>query len=219
VFHPRAGDPTRYRPEGARFVIGCAGRLTRAKQPEDFVRLAALLERRHPDAVFLLGGDGARRDEIAKLVRRLGISNLKVMGFISDMPSFFAACDVVVLPSRAEGCPNFVLEAMAMGKPIVAARVDPVLELVEPGGAASLYPYGDVDAMAHALSVLLDDSGERAALAARAYRQSLEFTASANAGRLAALSRDLVARQAHSAEPALAPTDAFPSTVRTDHRS
>lgn len=215
VFHPGAGDPTRYRPLGARWVIGCAGRLTRAKQPDAFVRVAAQLKRSHPDACFLLGGDGARRAELEELIERTGADNLKLLGFISDMPSFYAACDVVVLPSRAEGCPNFVLEAMAMAKPIVAAEVDPVLELVEPGRAALLYPYGDEAALAHAISVLLDDPRERGALAARAHRKSREFAARANAGRLAALSRELVQSDRF---PALAPADAVPSAVRSDHR-
>lgn len=193
VFHPRAGHAARYRPPGARLVVGCAGRMTRAKQPHAFVRMAARLKQRYPDVCFLLGGDGLRRAELEALAAKLGADNLTFLGFVSDMPSFYAACDVVVLPSRAEGCPNFILEAMAMAKPIVAARVDPVLELVEPGGAALLYPYGDLQALTEAVARLLDEPESRAAFALRAQARAQRFAASENAERLAALLAQVVA--------------------------
>lgn len=211
VFHPGAGDRGRYRPPGARYVIGSAGRLTRAKHTADVVHLAALTKKRHPDAHFLIAGEGSIRRDLTELARQLGADNVTFLGFVSDMPSFYAACDLVVLPSHAEGCPNFLLEAMAMAKPIVAARVDPVVELVKPGDAARLYAFANVPAFADALEQLLDNEDSRRALAQRGYKRAQELTARANAGRLAALLRALVPAPAI---PAAAPAQLSPQRVR-----
>ena len=66
-----------------------------------------------------------------------------------------AACDALVLPSRFEGCPNFMLEAMAMGKPVFAADIAPITEIVRAHDAAMLFRLGDVADLASRVSTLL----------------------------------------------------------------
>lgn len=186
VFRPGAGDASRYRPPHASLVVGYAARLARGKRPRDFVELAARLRDEFPDVRFVLGGEGSMRRELEAYAKRLGADNLVFAGFITDMPSFYASCDVLALPSETEGCPNFVLEAMAMGKPLVAADVAPVLELVERGKNGLVYPVGNIAALAEQTALLLRDGELRATLGQNARLRALEFTAERNAARIAA---------------------------------
>ncbi len=204
IFRPGVGDAARYRPAGARYVVGCAERLTLLKRPQDFVAMAARLAKRFPDVHFLLAGEGSRRPEFTRLGHKLGAHNLQVLGYVGDMQSFYAACDIVVLPSCAEGCPNVVLEAMAMGKAVVAADADPVLELVRPGIDALVYPVGNVEALSDAVGNLLSNETRRLSLADAACIRARGMTAHTNAGSVASLLKALVAER--RAEPESLPS-------------
>jgi glycosyltransferase involved in cell wall biosynthesis len=192
-FHRGAGDARRYRPVGCSYVVGCAMRLADSKRPQDFVALAARLRHSHPAVKFLLSGEGSRRRELEQLARHLGADNLTFLGFVADMPSFYAACDVVVLPSRSEGCPNFLLEATAMGKPIVAAAIPPVVELVRVTQNGILFELGDVPGLAKSVSELLLEPERLHALGQRGLRHIDQFTARASAAKIAAILHNLVA--------------------------
>jgi len=196
VFHPTAGDRSRYRPAGASAVVGFAGRLTTTKRPEDVIALAARLERRRPGVRVLVAGEGTRRAEYERLARATGADNITFLGFVADMPAFFAACDIVVLPSREEGSSNVLLEAMACRKAVVATDIPALVEQVAHGVTGLIYPLGDVDAFASAVETLLDDAPLRESLAARALEQARAFTVERSAERLAGLLKALVAENA-----------------------
>jgi glycosyltransferase involved in cell wall biosynthesis len=193
VFHSAAGDVRRYRPVGASHVIGCAMRLADSKRPQDFVALAARLKSEHPKARFLLAGEGSRRAQLEQMAEQMGASNLSFLGFVADMPSFYAACDLLVLPSRSEGCPNFMLESVAMGKAMVAADIAPVVELVETTEHAVLYRLGNVTELVAAVRGLLSDPERRSALAGQALSRAHQFTARASAAKIAGILERLVA--------------------------
>jgi len=199
MFHPGAGDASRYRPLGSRLVVGCAMRLADSKRPGDFVALAARLRRQYPGAHFLLAGAGSRRAQLEQLARESGADNLTFLGFVSDMPSFYAACDVLVLPSSSEGCPNYLLEAAAMGKPVVAAAIAPVIELLRATENGFLFELGDVVGLTLAVSQLLSNAEQRQALGERALLHIDQFSASASASTIAGILRELVAE--HAARP------------------
>jgi glycosyltransferase involved in cell wall biosynthesis len=95
---------------------------------------------------------------------------VRFLGPRDDMPDLMAACDVVVLPSRAEALPTALMEAAAAGRPVVATRVGGVPEVVEDGRTGLLVPAGDPHALARALASVLADPVRAAALgdAARA---------------------------------------------------
>ena len=85
---------------------------------------------------LLVVGSGPQRAALARSVRQLGLrERVHFVGFRSDVPAILAASEVLVLPSRWEGMPNVVLEAMAAGKPVVATDVEGVGEVLGPGGA------------------------------------------------------------------------------------
>ncbi len=188
-------------------------RLTGSKRPQDFIALAAMMKNRHPDAHFVLAGDGSRRIEYENMARELGADNLSFLGFVSDMPSFYAACDALVLPSRFEGCPNFMLEAMAMGKPVVAADIPPVTEIVRAHDAALLFKLGDVADLASRISTLLTEPERRLALGNRGLECATEFTARACAAKIARTLRTLVAERAERRGRAPAVTHLQPQTL------
>ncbi|HEV8549604.1 MAG TPA: glycosyltransferase family 4 protein [Polyangiaceae bacterium] len=199
VFHPGAGDRSRFRPPGARWVVGYAGRLAVRKRPQDVIELAARLEQTRPGAHVILAGEGSKREEYAALARARGADNVSFLGYVADMPSFYAACDLVVLPSSSEGSSNAVLEAMASGLTVVATDIPPLVEQIEHGVTGLIYPLGDVSAFTRSVESLLDDESLRQAMAARAFEHAQSFTTLAAAERLASLVKELVA--AHARQP------------------
>jgi glycosyltransferase involved in cell wall biosynthesis len=191
-FHPGAGDRSAFRPPGARVVIGFAARLVPQKRPEDFIAAAARFAA-HDDVTFLLAGEGSRRPYYEEMARQAGAHNVQVLGYVRDMRDFYAACDVLVLPSRSEGCPNVVLEAMAMKTAVVAADNPATRELVTSGVDGLLYPIGDVDALEAALAKLIARPPWLRLLVERGYRRASQLTARECARRTAMALRSVVA--------------------------
>lgn len=79
------------------------------------------------------------------------------MGWRQDIPQLLAACDVLVLSTRREGLPYALLEAMALGKPVVGSDVPGVRECIQSGHNGALFPLGDAPALAQILTQLLDN--------------------------------------------------------------
>ena len=158
-FHPLQGLP-RYRPAGASMVVGFSARLVPQKRPDDVIRAAAPIVRKHPNVTFLIAGEGSRRREYEALARHLGIERqVRFLGYVADMPAFYASCDIIVLPSRSEGFPNVVLEAMAMRRALIVSNTPGALEVVSDGREALVFPTGDVRALARAIDRLIRTTG------------------------------------------------------------
>lgn len=132
----------------------------------------AVLEQ-FPDTRFVLVGEGEQRSHFEKQVRDLGfLQSFLFLGRRSDIPEILASCDIAVLPSRAEGLPNAVLEYMAAGLPVIVSRVGGNAELVQDGVTGMLVPSEDSAALSAALLKLLSEP----ALAARLAQAGHEFT-------------------------------------------
>lgn len=132
----------------------------------------AVLEQ-FPDTRFVLVGEGEQRSHFEKQVRDLGVlQSFLFLGRRSDIPEILASCDIAVLPSRAEGLPNAVLEYMAAGLPVIASRVGGNAELVQDGVTGMLVPSEDSAALSAALLKLLSEP----ALATRLAQAGHEFT-------------------------------------------
>ena len=140
-------------------VIGEIGRLCDVKGQRDLLAAAAQLD---GVRVVLIGHDleqgGRYRDLLEREARSLGLEGrVTFTGHRSDARALLAGLDVFVLPSWVEGMPIVVLEAMAAGKPVVATAVGGTPELVVDGETGVLVPPRDPEALARALTELLDE--------------------------------------------------------------
>ena len=146
-------------------VIGFIGRIVREKGIIDLVEALAKIKQGFPDVkLVIIGGDvTTERDtktkaEMLALIRERGLDKDIVMtGFVEDLREFLAILDVFVLPSYREGMPKSILEAMAMGKPVVATDIRGCREEVADGVTGILVPVQDPDALAQAIIRILSD--------------------------------------------------------------
>lgn len=136
------------------------GRLDPVKRPLLLVEIAARLVKRRgaQDFKMIVAGDGPDSAALRRRVRRAALEGVfEFHGFIDDVASLFGECDVCVLPSRAEGIPLVVLEALASARPVVASNVGAVSELLDPScGVLIDVDARESDAFADALNALLE---------------------------------------------------------------
>ncbi len=165
--HPPRGGPREplpregFAPAGT-FVIGTVGRLWPVKDQANLIRAFAHLNRRlargREILRLVLIGDGPERSSVQRLAEELGVADqMWITGWREDVPALLRGLDLMVNPSKAEGTPLTILEAMAVGLPVVATRVGGVADLVDEGVTGSLAPPGDSEALAWAMvGYLLD---------------------------------------------------------------
>jgi glycosyltransferase involved in cell wall biosynthesis len=154
--------------------VGAVTNLRPVKGVAVLVAAAALLSRHHPRTIFRVAGEGGQRADLEATIARHDLSGRFVLpGASEDVPAFLATLDVAVLPSRAEGMSNALLEYMAAGRAIVATAVGGNSELVEHGVHALLVPPDDPGALARAISRLLGDRSLACHLGAAARRRAI----------------------------------------------
>jgi len=153
------------RAAGGPLVVGGVGRLTRQKGFDLLVEAARRLVAEGWPVEVRLAGAGRERDRLAAAAAAAGLP-VHLAGFTEDVPGFLAGLDLFCLPSRAEGLPLALLEAMMAGLPCLTSAVGEIPAAV--GDAALVVPPEDVDALTGALRRLLGDPGLRARMAGRA---------------------------------------------------
>lgn len=180
-------------PSAARLV--CVGRLCEQKGQLLLVEAAARLMREGLEFELVLAGDGELRAPIEAAVARLGLGpRVRITGWLSNerVREEILAARALVLPSFAEGLPVVLMEALALGRPVISTYVAGIPELVEPQGSGWLVPAGDVDALARAMrAALVASPVELAALGRRgAERVRAQHDARREAGKLSVLFRE-----------------------------
>jgi glycosyltransferase involved in cell wall biosynthesis len=152
--------------------VGVVANLRPVKGLEDFLRAAARVAQRYPEARFEVAGEGEFREPLGRLAGQLGLARrLHLPGQLPDVAGFLADLDVAVLSSHAEGLSNALLEYMAAGKPIVATAVGGNIDLIDDGIHGLLVPPRDPDRLAAAITALLDDPALAWRLGAAARRR------------------------------------------------
>ena len=155
-------------------LFGAAGMLGPVKGHDILVAAAKLLVRRGADIYVAIAGEGDGRAQLEGLIARAGIGKrIHLLGLVADMKAFLCAVDAFVMPSRSEGLPLALLEALAAGLPCVASRVGGIPEVLAPGGGIMVEP-GSPVALAEAMGHMLDSSrrrkiAEQSCLAAQRY--------------------------------------------------
>jgi glycosyltransferase involved in cell wall biosynthesis len=137
-----------------------------------FIDAAARVLRSRSDVHFVLVGDGPLKVEIAKQVKKLGITDrVHFLGDRPDASRLIAALDLLVLASLHEGLPNAVMEGMASGVPVIATPVGGTKELIIDGETGYLAPPADSAALANRMLFALGDEEHRSAIVAAARRR------------------------------------------------
>jgi len=141
-------------------VILFVGRLAPEKNVDVLIKAFRGVLDEFGDAWLLIVGDGPLRRRLQKLAKELGVAKrVRFTGAVprEKVPEFLAVADVFVLPSSVEGLPKALLEALAMGKPVVATIAPGIVDVVKHGREALLVPVKNVDALRKALLMVLKD--------------------------------------------------------------
>ena len=154
-FSPRATAK-----EGTRdFVIGFCGLFRPEKQLPVLLRAFKQLRTTSRHVRLLLVGDGVEMSECRRLTAELDLGEVvEFAGMQADVEPFLQRMDLLVLPSSTEAMPMAVIEAMAMGKPVVASAVGGLCEIIEDGVSGLLVEPGNVEQLVDRLSRLLGDT-------------------------------------------------------------
>lgn len=174
VGEPNGSGADRARLASRRRLIA-VGRLEQEKGFDRLLEAFVSLTARHPDWDLEIHGDGSLRDDLRRRISRLGIdARVRLVGWTRPIWPALRAADLFVLPSRYEGFPSALLEAMAVGLACVATDCPSgPREIIRPGIDGVLVPADNVTALAEGLSRLMGDESERARLG-EAARQVVE---------------------------------------------
>jgi glycosyltransferase involved in cell wall biosynthesis len=191
-------------------VVGFAGQLTPEKGADVFLRAASLVARVVPEARFVVIGDGRLRRELEALAGDLGLpeESVRFLGFRDDAADLIAGLDILAVPSRSDGTPLVVGEAMTAGVPVVASRVGGLPDQVTHRRTGLLVDPEDPEGLAAALVSLLlaPEEARQLGEAGRAY--AAHFSHAALVDRM-----EEVYSEAHQAPPHRRPSP-LPSRPR-----
>jgi glycosyltransferase involved in cell wall biosynthesis len=189
--HPPGDAPPRDGP----VVVAC-GRLTGQKGYGDLLEAFRRLRERGPATLWVLG-EGHLRAELEARAERLRISgSVHFLGFRDNPHAYVRAADVFALSSLWEGFGNVIVEAMAVGTPVVCTDCPyGPAEIIRDGTSGLLVPPGDPEAMARALARVLEEPALRGRLRAGGLRRARDFTAEIAAERYGALFEEVAAER------------------------
>lgn len=167
--------------QGSRPTILAAGRLVPAKGFPTLIRAFHRLRRNHDVRLAILG-EGPKREELEELVASLGEEELvSLPGFDPNPFRYMSRCTIFVLSSRFEGLPGVLIQAMSCGAAVVSTDCPSgPSEIVDHGENGLLVPVDDDQAMAKAISTLLEQPSLRSTFGARAKEKAARFRAEAS---------------------------------------
>ena len=190
------------RQDEKRFVVGFFGRLSQEKGPDVFMEIATQLRDRK-DIEFTIAGGGPLAERIRKGIAGRLLHNVSFLGFV-DAGEYLPCCDVLVVCSRLDGRPNSVMEAQAMGVPVIASRVGGLTEMVSEGRTGLLVDSEDVRGFVRAILDLSSDKAlyEEMRKSARHWAEQ-RFSLRDSIDQYARLLRDLTRRENQGPHAAL----------------
>ena len=153
------------------------GRFNEQKNHEGLLKAFQKIRQRYPDCSLNLLGDGELRESMESLAKELGIAeNIRFLGSQSNVHPYLQSADIFLLPSRYEGMPMTIIEAMGTGLPIVASAVGGVPDMITNEESGLLVPC-DADAVSEAVLRLMADEKLREKLGRKAKEESCRFSA------------------------------------------
>ena len=144
-------------------LIGTVGSLIKRKRIMDLIEATAIVAKRseHPIKCMIIGKGPEKENLMTKVKERNLDSRIIFTDFQSDAISYINALDIFVMPSEKEGLPRVILEAMLMGKPVIASDITGPSELVVDGETGFLVPVGKTEAIAGAILRLIENPASR----------------------------------------------------------
>jgi glycosyltransferase involved in cell wall biosynthesis len=148
--------------DGTATIVCQIGQVVKHKGIEDFLRMASLLHQRMSSTIFLIVGDDKYEpgysQRMMALSKELGIHRRVIFaGFRKEIPELISISDVIVLASTVEGHPMILLEAMLLGKPVVATDIPGTDEVIDNNHNGILVPMNDCHALANSVELILRD--------------------------------------------------------------
>lgn len=162
-------------PDG--MVVGIASRLIDGKGHVDAIKAMQLLDASAAGVTLAIAGEGPEEDALRRIAGELGGNLVRFLGFVSDVPRFMNAADILCFPTRpslGEGFGLAALEAMAAGRPVIASTVASLPEIVEEGHTGLLVPSADPAALADAIGHLAMDPDDRDRMGRAARARAIE---------------------------------------------
>jgi glycosyltransferase involved in cell wall biosynthesis len=183
-------------PAGVRTILS-VGRLHPQKGYDLLIDAAAPLLATQSDLHVLIVGEGPSRENLqSQIVERGCREQVHLAGWRADIPEIMKACAIFALPSRWEGMPNVVLEAMAAGLPVVAADVEGVREVMRDRVTGIIVQGGSAADFRTGLQIMLDDSMLRTAIGMESQAHvSKEFTTRLTLSKYQALYQEVLDRR------------------------
>lgn len=156
-------------------LVGMVACFKPQKSPQDFIKLAFLVNKDLSNIKFILTGDGELRRKIERLTRKLNLQKqVFLLGWRRDIPRILSALDVCVLTSLWEGLPIAVLEAMAASLAVVVSDTGGISEIISDGETGFLVPPADLEKFSQKLILLLRDKTLRLRMGKMA-KESLDY--------------------------------------------
>ena len=178
------------------FVVGTAGRLEPVKGPEFLMEAAKDILSNYPQTYFVFAGDGPLRKRLERKAYELGINtNMRFLGWRNDVTRVISIYDIFVFPSLNEGMGRVLVEAMALGKPVVASNVGGIPDLVTHGKTGFLVPPKNPGQLAKYIQILIEDEGKRKRLGQAGKEMALNFKKETMVEKIAELYDELLLKK------------------------
>lgn len=172
------------------------GRLHEQKGIDLLLASLPALYARLPQTRVVIAGEGPLTSQVERAVKEFGTDRLVRLPWQQNVQALYRAADVILLPSRYEGMPNVLLEAMAACRPVLAAGVEGVDEILGPSAIDQSFPRGDQGSMIEKLAGLLERKDLQSLGAANRQRVLEHFTIDAMVAKYRAFYQHLLARAA-----------------------
>ncbi len=157
------------------FVTGMIARMVPIKRHQDLFNAIPIVLQSHPDAYFLIVGDGECRANLDALAEELNITHRCIFaGFHHDLDRIYKAVDLVVLTSANEGLPVAIIESLSSGISVVSTRVGGVPELIDDGKTGYIVEPGDIDSIADGLIKAIADPEKTRSMGKIAQKETIE---------------------------------------------
>ena len=140
-------------------VFVAAGRLTTQKGFDLLIEAVSSISSSKRPFSILIAGMGKERKLLQDQIDNYNLQNIKLIGFQNNLASIIKAADYVIMPSRKEGMPNVVMESMALGKPVLAANVNGVPELLDHNKTGYIFDPMRPEPVKEAIKFVLENHG------------------------------------------------------------